>query len=272
MVRLLAVVVATAILLLVVLWTLQRQLIYYPSPGPVPAAAQVLDRGRDVTLRASDGLRLGAWYVPARDPDEATVLVANGNGGDRSLRAPLARALSRRGLGVLLFDYRGYGGNPGRPSQEGLALDVRAAREFLVQRAAVPRDRLLYLGESLGSAVVTELAAEHPPAGLVLRSPFVSLTAVGRAHYPYLPVGLLLRDRFPLAAHLRRVSAPVVVVYSGADEVVPPAQSRQVAETAPNLVRRVVVEGAGHNDLALLSGRKLVGAVVDLARQVTRPR
>jgi fermentation-respiration switch protein FrsA (DUF1100 family) len=269
MARVLAVVVVTAILLLMVLWVLQRQLIYFPSPGPVPAAGQALDRGRDVTLRTSDGLTLGGWYVPARHPGAATVLVANGNGGDRSLRAPLARALTGHGLGVLLFDYRGYGGNPGSPSEEGLALDVRAARHYLVAEAGVARDRLVYFGESLGSAVVTELAAEHPPGGMVLRSPFVDLASVGRVHYPYLPVGLLLRDRFPLVEHLRRVQAPVVVVYGTADEIVPAEQSRAVAEAAPHLARAVAVEGARHNDLALLTGRPLVDAVVDLAHRVT---
>jgi fermentation-respiration switch protein FrsA (DUF1100 family) len=264
--RVLAVVVATAILLLMVLWALQRQLIYFPSPGPVPAAAQALDRGRDVTLRTSDGLTLGAWYVPARGAGEATVLVANGNGGDRSLRAPLARALSGHGIGVLLFDYRGYAGNPGSPSEKGLALDVRAARDHLVDEAGVPPDRLLYLGESLGSAVVTELAAEHPPAGLVLRSPFTDLASVGRVHYPFLPVRALLRDRFPVAERIARVQAPTVVVYGGADSIVPPSQSRAVAEAAADLREVVEVPGADHNDRALLDGPELVGAVVRLAR------
>ncbi|MDQ4084770.1 MAG: lysophospholipase [Actinomycetota bacterium] len=265
-------VVATAILLLVVLWALQRQLIYFPSPGPVAPAGQMLERGRDVSLRTSDGLELGAWYVPARSDDavgRVTVLVANGNGGDRGLRAPLARALSAHGLGVLLFDYRGYGGNAGEPSEQGLALDVRAARRFLVEEAGVRPDRLVYFGESLGCAVVTELAAEHPPAGLVLRSPFVDLASVGRVHYPYLPVGLLLRDHYPLRDHLRRVDVPVVVVYGSADEIVPAAQSRTVAEAAPHLVREVEMAGARHNDLVLLRGDRLVDAVVDLARTVS---
>ncbi len=264
-----AVVLAAAILALMVLWALQRQLIYFPSPGPVPAAERVLDRGRDVSLPTSDGLRLGAWYVPAPDSGPGvTVLVANGNGGDRSMRAPLADALAAHGLGVLLFDYRGYGGNPGSPSEEGLARDVRAARRFLVEQAGVVPARLVYLGESLGSAVVVRLAAEHPPAGLVLRSPFVDLASVGRVHYPYLPVGLLLRDRFPLVEPLRRVEAPVVVVYGTDDEIVPASQSRAVAEAAPHLVREVAVDGAGHNDLALLSGPEIVEAVADLARDI----
>jgi uncharacterized protein len=268
--RAVAVVLTSAILLLVVLWALQRQLIYFPSTGPVPTAAAMLDRGRDVRLETSDGLALGAWFVPPADRAAGvTVLVANGNGGDRSLRAPLARALARQELGVLLFDYRGYGGNPGEPSEQGLALDVRAARAFLVEEAGVRQDRLLYLGESLGAAVVTGLATEHPPAGLVLRSPFVDLASAGRTHYPYLPVGLLLRDRYPLLEQLRDVRVPVVVVYGTADTIVPPSQSWEVAAAAPHLVRAVTVEGAGHNDLALLNGDDLVGAVVTLARGVS---
>jgi fermentation-respiration switch protein FrsA (DUF1100 family) len=99
-----------------------------------------------------------------------------------------ARALASAGLAVLLFDYRGYGGNPGRPSDEGLAHDVRAAHRFLIGEVEVALARLPYYGESLGSAVVTELATERPPAGLVLRSPFVDLASVGRVHYPFLPV------------------------------------------------------------------------------------
>src|SRR3979409_2049572 len=98
-----------------------------PAPGPVPGAAQVLPGGRDVTLATSDGLRLGAWVFPA-PAAPASVLVAAGHAGDRSLRVPLASALVARGLSVLLFDYRGYAGNPGEPTESGLALDVRAAR------------------------------------------------------------------------------------------------------------------------------------------------
>jgi hypothetical protein len=208
---------------------------------------------------------LGAWFVPGPTADAPTVLVANGNGGHRGLRAPLARALSAAGLGVLLFDYRGYGGNPGSPSEQGLALDVRAARSYLLDQAGVPQARLLYYGESLGCAVVTELAVEHPPAGLVLRSPFVDLAAVGSEHYPFLPVRLLLRDRYPVAEQVARVRAPTTVVYGSGDTIVPPAQSRQVAEAAAELHRLVEVPGADHNDPVLLDGDPVVHAVVELA-------
>jgi len=271
MVRAVAVVGVVAILLLVMVWALQRRLVYFPATQDVPSAGQVLGQGRDVLLQTSDGLRLGAWHLPPPDPGrDITVLVANGNGGDRSMRAPLAEALARRGLGVLLFDYRGYGGNPGSPSEEGLALDVRAARRYLVEDAGVRPDRLLYFGESLGGAVVTELAGEHPPAGLVLRSPFVDLASVGRHHYPYLPVGLLMRDRYPLVEHLAEVDVPLVVVFGTGDTIVPVEQSRAVARAAPGPVRTVEIASADHNDLALLSGARLVDAVARLANEVRR--
>jgi pimeloyl-ACP methyl ester carboxylesterase len=246
------------------LWAFQRRLVYLPDAGPVGPAAAVLPGARDATLTTGDGLELAAWYLPAADPDAPAVLVANGNGGHRGLRAPLARALSAAGLGVLLFDYRGYGGNPGSPSEEGLALDVRAARDHLLASGVRP-DRLLYLGESLGCAVVTGLAVEHPPAGLVLRSPFVDLAAVGSAHYPLLPVRQLLRDRYPVAEQVARVTAPTTVVYGGGDTIVPPAQSRQVAGAAGQLHRLVEVPGADHNDAVLGHGDPLVDAVVELA-------
>lgn len=265
------IVCAVVVVLLGVIWGLQRRLIYLPDTRPVPPAATVLPGAREVTLETDDGLGLGAWFVPAEEPERnVAVLVANGNAGTRALRAPLAEVLAARGLAVLLFDYRGYAGNPGAPSERGLARDVRAARRFLVDEADVPSDRIIYFGESLGAAVVTELASEHAPAGLVLRSPFVDLAAVGQLHYPFLPVRALLRDRYPLAERLATVKAPVTVVYGSDDSIVPAKQSQAVAEAAPNLHEVVQVEGADHNDPALLDGDALVDAVVELAEQVTK--
>jgi fermentation-respiration switch protein FrsA (DUF1100 family) len=248
---------------------LQRALIYFPDRRPSPPAATVLPGARDVTLRTKDGLALGAWHVSAAAPRLGpTVLVANGNAGERSGRAPLAHALAQHGLDVLLFDYRGYGGNPGRPAEPGLALDARAARRFLIEEAGVAPERLIYFGESLGAAVVAELATEHPPAGLALRSPFVSLAAVGKKHYPFVPVAALLLDRYPVAEHVARVTAPTAVVYGTADAIVPAHQSEEVAEAAAGPTRVVAVPGADHNDPELVHGPQVVEAVVSLAVEV----
>lgn len=257
-----------AAMLVALLWFGQRRLIYFPDDTAVPAADRVIPGTRDVVLETSDGLRLGAWLVPAGPEDRRwAVLVAPGNAGNRLGRAALARALAEAGVTVLLLDYRGYGGNPGSPTQDGVALDARAALRHLIEVAEFPASRILYFGESLGAAVVTELAVAHPPAGLVLRSPFVDLAAVGRQHYPVLPVGLMLRDRFPVADLIARVTAPTVVVYGTADSVVPAQQSGTVARRAGGPVREVVIDGADHNDPVLVDGPRVVEAVTSLARR-----
>jgi uncharacterized protein len=262
----LAALVIVAVLVAVLLglvWSQQRRLIYYPWPGRVPPAASVLPGGQEVVLETEDGIRLGAWFVPApgSTPRGPAVLVCNGNAGSRALRAPLAAALARAGLSVLLFDYRGFGGNPGRPSEEGLAADARAARAWLAARPEVDPSRIAYFGESLGAAVALRLAVERPPAALVLRSPFTSLADVGRLHYPWLPVRLLLADRYPSAERVADLTVPLLVVAGEHDRIVPAALSRRLYDAAAEPKRFVLVPGADHNDTALLDGRQLVGEI-----------
>ena len=268
MVTALLVVVAVLVLVLAAAWLGQRRLIYFPDAGAVSPAEQMLPGARDVELTTADGLRLGAWLVPASRGDrQFAVLVAPGNAGNRAYRVGLAAALADAGFTVLLIDYRGYGGNPGRPTEAGLAHDVRAARDFLVA-SGWRLDRTIYLGESLGCAVMVALAAEDPPAGLVLRSPFTDLAAVAGHHYSYLPARMLLWDRYPVADLVSGISVPTVVVYGGADTIVPPEQSRRVAESAAGPVEIVRVEGADHNDPVLAEGPRLVDAVTALADRI----
>ncbi len=250
------------------LWALQRHLIYVPDSTPVPPAAEVISGASDVTLHTSDGLELGAWFVPATGPVDTgmVVLVAPGNGGNRASRAGFAEELSRRGLAVLLMDYRGYGGNPGDPSEDGLAADADAAVRAL-EDLGYPAQQTLYFGESLGSGVVAALQARHPPAGMVLRSPFTELADVGAHHYPWLPVRTLLRDRFPVVEHLATSDVPVTVIYGDRDSVVPSELSARVADNAPSLAERVVFAGADHNDHVMF-GSRVAAAVARLAHSV----
>jgi len=252
-------------------WWQQRQLIYFPDASPVPPAGEVIEGARDVTLHTDDGLELGAWFLPAAPGPGASnfrmaVLVAPGNGGNRADRAGLAEELRRRGLAVLLMDYRGYGGNPGSPSEDGLALDAMAAVQVL-EDLGYPAKRTIYFGESLGSGVVASLQARRPPAGMVLRSPFTELADVGAWHYPWLPVRLLLRDRLPVVDHLASSEVPVTVVYGDRDSVVPTELSARVADEARTLAERVVIAGAGHND-AVMFGPRVAEAVARLADRV----
>ena len=229
------------------MWSQQRRLIYFPSPGPVPSAGLVLENGIDVEFETADAITLDAWYFPAR-AGATSVLVCNGNAGDRSMRAELAAALNRAGLSVLLFDYRGYAGNPGSPSEEGLASDARAARAWLAAQPGVAPERIVYFGESLGAAVAVRLAVERSPAALVLRSPFTSLADVGAVHYPWLPVRRLLLDRYPSIERITSVHAPLLVIAGDRDEIVPASLSKRLYDAAAEPKRFVLVPGAGHND------------------------
>jgi uncharacterized protein len=256
-------VVITAVGALAVVWlalviflaVFQRQIIYLPD-GAEPVAP---DDVEEVAYVTDDGLRLDGWLVSTTGEAVTTVLVAPGNAGNRGHRLLLARGLAERGHDVFLLDYRGYGGNPGSPSEEGLLVDARAARDHLVTERGVDEDRLAYLGESVGTGVAAGLAAQSPPAALVLRSPFPELAAVGRSVYPFLPVGTLLRDRFPVTEHLAAYDGPVLVVAGDADRIVPTRLSVQVAEAAGADLS--VIGGVGHNDRALLDGDRFLDAV-----------
>lgn len=264
--RVAAAVAGVVVLIVGLLWAFQRRLIYFPSGEP-GAVATELYGAQQVRITTADGIALTAWYAPA-PTGRPTVLVANGNGGHLGLRAPLGRALIEKRLGVLLFDYRGYGGTEGSPTEAGLAQDVRAVRSFLVDTAGVPPNRLVYYGESLGCAVVVGLAREHPPAALALRSPFSSLADVAGGHYPLLPVRLLLREEYPVVTVVAALDVPTLVVLGTADRTVPPELSRAVARAAGGQVRLVEVPGADHNDPALLDGAQLVGALAQLSDQI----
>lgn len=249
--------------LLALLWIFQRRMMYLPfGRVPSPAAAGV-PLAEEVQLHTEDGLALGAWFVPTQKaPARATVLVFNGNAGNRSYRASLAVALAREGLSVLLFDYRGYGGNSGDPTEAGLLRDARAALSYLRKRSDAGRAPLVYFGESLGTGVAVALAVEQHPAGLILRSPFTSMVDLGRHHYPVLPVSAFLRDRYEVTSRIARVNCPVLIVAGDSDSVIPLALTERVYQAAVDPKRLVVIAGADHNDEVLFTGERLISEVV----------
>lgn len=251
--RFLAVVTAAWLALVALLWLSQRRLIYLPDTRmpPAPAGIEV------VATEAVDGTPHRVWRVPTEGEPVAVVVVFNGNAGHKGHRLPLAADLAAEGLEVLLFDYRGYGDTPGRPSEAGLLDDARAVAELAFSR----RLPVVYFGESLGAAVATRLATERSPAALVLRSPFTSLADVARHHYRIVPAGFLLWDRWEVESIIGEVEAPVLVIVGDADSVVPPPLSRRVYEAAPEPRSLVTFEGLDHNDWGLHSGTDLAAAV-----------
>jgi uncharacterized protein len=244
--------------LLVLLWAAQRRLMYFPVGAVPPLASLGLSDVQAVTFDTADGLRLNGWFF-AIPRSRDTLVVFNGNAGNRAYRVPLATALVRRGFQVLLFDYRGFGENPGSATERGLAQDARAAREYLAGRGDVDATRLIYFGESLGTAVAVELATEHPPSVLILRSPFTSMADVGQYHYPWLPVRALIRDRYDTLERISRVKAPLLVIAGERDSIVPFDQSRRVYDSAVSERKKFLpIPRADHNDDELFDGDVMI--------------
>ena len=267
MTRLLVITLAAVVVLLAFFWLVQRKMMYLPSADVLAPSEVGLPRAEAVSFPTEDGLGLHGWFVPATAPgDGTTVIVFNGNAGNRSYRADLAAGLARAGLAVLLFDYRGYGENEGSPSERGLALDARAARRYVDGRPDVDRERVVYFGESLGSGVAVRLATEQRPLALVLRSPFTSMVDTARYHFSYLPVSWLLRDRYQSIDLIGRIACPLLVIAAAHDTIVPTDLSRRLFEAAPEPKRLVIVERADHNDLALVAGPLVIEAVAALVK------
>ena len=254
---------AVLLLLLFALWAGQRWLIYFPVREVPPLAAVGLSTGEPVAFVTEDDLRLEGWFVhPAAAPTGQTIIVFNGNAGNRAYRAPLATALAAAGHAVFLFDYRGYGGNPGLPTERGLRRDARAALQAVLSRDDVDAARVVHFGESLGTGVAVDLAYAHPPHALILRSPFTSLVDVGRHHYPFLPVGWMLRDRFMSADLIAHTRTPLLVIAGTDDRIVPVEMSEALYNAAPEPKWLATIDGADHNDMVLLAGRPVMAAIV----------
>lgn len=261
-------VIAIFLTILVLIWALQRKFVYFPF-GDVPSPQAIgLSGATEVTFPTADGLVLKGWFVKQSETPWFTVIVFNGNAGNRAFRAPLADALARRGIAVLLFDYRGFGGNSGLPTEQGLIADSRGVLQYALGRKDTGAKRVAYFGESLGSALAADLAVEFPPAALILRSPFRSMTEVGQHHYPFLPVRWLLRDRFATLDRMARIRCPLLVIAGGRDRIVPTAQSRRLYEAANEPKTLLIIRDADHNDAELLDGQEMIDGIERFLRGI----
>lgn len=232
------------------LFVLQRQLIYLPM-AEAPSRQQAgLQDMREVVLATSDGLALNAWYRAGNG--RPTIVYFHGNAGHIGHRGGKVRPFLDAGWGMMLVEYRGYGGNPGSPAEEGLYADGRAALAFLEKEGVDPGALVLY-GESLGSGVAVRLAAERGPVrpvgALVLEAPFTSIPDVAATHYPFVPARWLVRDRFDSEAMIAEVRAPLLVVQGERDRVVPIRLGRRLFEAARDPKEARWIADADHNDL-----------------------
>lgn len=230
--------------------SLERGFIYYPVRELVGDPSSVRLAFRDLAFEAKDGTRLHGWLVPG--PTPTTLLWCHGNAGNISHRLENIRLfVDQLGVGVFIFDYRGYGKSAGVPTEAGLVSDALAAREALI-RAGVAPERIVYFGRSLGAAVAIDLALAHPPRALILESPFLSVKAMANRTLP--GSGYLFRTRWDSAPKIPGVRAPLMILHGDADEIVPYAHGRALFDAAPEPKTFYAIRGAHHNDTYIAGG------------------
>lgn len=227
------------------MWFLQPGMVFYPT-RTLQATPQ--DWGlafEDVELTAADGVKIHGWFIP-HPLATHTLLFLHGNAGNISHRGDSIAIFNRLGLSILIIDYRGYGRSAGSPSEAGLSLDALAAWNYLVDGRGIAPDRIILFGRSLGASVAAELASRVQPGGIILESGFSSARDMAHHLYPGLHRILYRRFDFDTAARLAQASAPLLVLHSPDDEIVPYALGRRLFDAAPPPKRFVDLHG-DHN-------------------------
>lgn len=246
--------VAGYLLLIAYVYARQGSMLYFPAKEIEATPRDIGLDYLDITLRTKDGLDISAWLIPA-DNARGFVLFCHGNAGNISHRLDSIRIFHGLGLGVLIFDYRGYGGSQGSPDEEGTYVDAEAAWDYLANILHVRPEKIVLFGRSLGSAVAAEVALRRQAGALIMESGFSSVPDLGKKFFPHLPVGLISRYRYDSIGKVGRIKMPKLFIHSPGDEIVPYEQGARLFEEAGEPKEFLRISG-GHNDGFMLSGKE----------------
>ena len=236
--------------LVVVLFVFQRQMLYAPWGTPKPLNEyEGLAQFQTVVLTAKDGNPTFGWYAPPPSPDAYTIVFFHGNGGNLSLWDSAFALMHQHKFGVLAVEYRGYGGAVGDVGEENFYADARAGIDYLIQTAKIPQSKIILMGHSMGSGVAVQMATEYDLAAMVLISPYINVAAVGKDRFPYIPVDLLLRERFDSIAKITRVAEPILIFHGDADTLIRAEQSQELFDAATSPKERILMPGIGHDNV-----------------------
>ena len=236
---------------------LERALLYHPDTARRAPAVYGLDQFTETIIDSADGqAQLVIWHRPARDGAK-TVLYFHGNAGHLGNRAERLASFAGAGLGVAIMAYRGFSGSTGTPSEAHNVADAETVLNWL-QARGTGLDRIVVYGESLGSGIAVQLAARHTGiAGLVLDAPYTAIVDVGAQAYPFLPVRLMMRDRYETRRYIARTTCPILIVHGDQDEIIPVDMGRELARMAGPRAEFRVINGAGHADHHLRGSREI---------------
>lgn len=257
-------IILTLALLKVLVWWLQPRLAFAPKPDktPPPPAFSRFE------ATAEDGVRVTGWVSPF-DDSLPVILYFCGNAGNLSDRADLLTELVKHRLGVVAFNYRGTGESEGMPSEDGLYRDAEAVLSYLTTTCSVVPARIVLWGHSIGGAVAAHLAGDHPCAGVILESTFLSAAKMSKRIIPVIPLQFFLTYRFDNQENVARLTVPLLLIHGTADQVVPPSDSKRLFELASCPKDLWLVEGAGHNDICDIAGADFYQRIADFSQQAT---
>ncbi len=224
----------------------QRRLMYHPVSAPVSPAAFGLTDFEDVELSGNDETVIQLWY---KEPvaDSPTIVYFHGNAGNLGDRAGILAALANKGLGVAAVSYRGYGKSQGRPSEKNIYADARNALRWVQSRGIAVSNIALY-GESLGTGVAVKIASEYRVRALFLQAPYTSVVDRAAEIYWFLPVRLMLRDRFDSISIIKKVAAPLMIFHGKRDEVIPPHHANRLLAEANEPKQAIFFDEVGHTE------------------------
>jgi len=243
------------------LYIRQRHYIFPVTGHPGPTSFGGM---KPIHILTSDGLTLSGWYKAASDSRKPVMIIFPGQGdGIDGLYPVMIQPYVEHGYGVLLAIYRGYSGNPGEPSENGLYTDARSYLSWLTENGVSDSKIILY-GQSLGAAIAIQMATENPKCrAIILESPFESMTAMARVHYPFIPIDILLKDRFDSISKISNVKLPLFEFFGDKDTTVPNEQERKIFDKAAGLKKLEVVHGANHFDVGRRDVAPKVIAFID---------
>lgn len=238
--------------IIVMLWLLETWVLFRPTTHAQewwPPDPEL--RAQDVEFASADGRRIHAWWCPPVnwDRSKGALLYCHGNAGNLSHRGPgLVPWQEMLQVGVLIFDYPGYGKSAGKPSEAGCYAAAQAAYDWLVNVQQVPPERIILYGRSLGGGVAVDLASRQKHAGLVLNGTFTSIPELAQQKFPWLPARWMVRNQFNNLAKIGNCRSPVFIAHGTRDSLIPLSQGEQVYDAAHEPKRFYRLEGLDHND------------------------
>jgi len=208
------------------MYIFQRNFLYHPDKNNYLRGEKLNVDIKEISVPSTDGITLKAWFY--KNPrNKYTVLFFHGNAGELGNRIYKLNELKNLNLNYLIISWRGFSGNKGNPTEQGLYSDARSALEWL-EKNNISKNKIILYGESLGTGVAVEVSQNQKFAGIILESPYTSIVDAAKIYYPYLPVDLILKDKYLSLKKIKNVNSPILIMHGEVDRIIPVAMGKKL--------------------------------------------